>query len=94
MLAPLAAQRGLRENGPKWLSKFQCCGKWPRLVVNGHGLRTVGGGGGCRLGSCQTPPTHPPTHIRKPFTWIKNEIYQRGPKLEAEIGYTNFWGGL
>ena len=45
-----------------------------------------------------TPPsgfwqTHPPSHIRK-VSAGKNEIYQKGPNLEVDFRYTNFFLGL
>ena len=39
-----------------------------------------------------TPPA-PHPHIRKFFLREQNEIYQRGPELEVDCRYTNFFGG-
>ena len=44
--------------------------------------------------SLPDPPTQPPTHVTKFFLSKKKEIYQRGPKLEVDFRYTNFFSGL
>ena len=53
-------------------------------------LSDTGGGGGQN-----GPPgfwlTHPPTHIRKFFLRKKMKFYQRGPNLEVDFRYTNFF---
>ena len=49
------------------------------------------GGGGLNWppGILADPPTHPPT--LENFSSEKNEIYQRGPNLEVDFRYTNFF---
>ena len=49
------------------------------------------GGGGGQIGPPGFWLTHPPTHIRKFVPQEKNEIYQRGPNLEVDFRYTNFF---
>ena len=51
-----------------------------------------GGGSNWPTGILADPPTHPPTHPhQKIFPQEKNEIYQRGPNLEVNCRYTNFF---
>ena len=57
------------------------------LRWEGHGYRLRGGDGS--LGSS----IHPPTHIRD-FVLMKNEFYERDPKLKVDFRYTNFFFGL
>ena len=45
------------------------------------------GGGGGQIGPPGFSLTHPPTHPHQK----KNEIYQRGPNLEVDFRYTNFF---
>ena len=47
-----------------------------------------GGGSNWPPGILADPPTHPRQKI---FPQEKNEIYQRGPNLEANFRYTNFF---
>ena len=47
-----------------------------------------GGGSNWPPGILADPPTHPPQKI---FPQEKNEIYQRGPNLEVDFRYTNFF---
>ena len=57
----------------------------------GAGLCLVilgGGGGNWPPGILADPPTHPHQKI---FRQEKNEIYQRGPNLEVDVRYTNFF---
>ena len=51
-------------------------------------------GGGRRNGSLAPPPDPPAHPHQKTFPQEQNEIYQRGPKLEVEFGYTNFFWPL
>ena len=53
-------------------------------------LVILGGGGGSNWppGILADPPTHPHQKI---FPQEKNEIYQRGPNLEVDFRYTNFF---
>ena len=53
-------------------------------------LSDTGGGGGSNWppGILADPPTHPHQKI---FPQEKNEIYQRGPNLEVDFRYTNFF---
>ena len=55
----------------------------------GHGYRGGGGGRNGSLGSSASP-THPATSENRE----KNEIHQRGPKLEVNFRHTNFFVGL
>ena len=50
-----------------------------------------GGGGGGQIGPPGFWLTHPPTHIRKFFLRKKMKFYQRGPNLEVDFRYTNFF---
>ena len=66
------------------------------LVESPSGLCLVilGGGRGSSWppGILADPPTHPPTHPhQKIFPQEKNETYQRGPNLEVDFRYTNFF---
>ena len=47
-----------------------------------------GGGGGAGIWADPSPP---PTHISKMCPQEKNKIHQRGPNLEGDFRYTNFW---
>ena len=47
-----------------------------------------GGGANWPPGILADPPTHPHQKI---FPQEKNEIYQRGPNLEVDFRYTNFF---
>ena len=47
-----------------------------------------GGGSNWPPGILADPPTHPHQKI---FPQEKNEIYQRGPNLEVDFRYTNFF---
>ena len=49
---------------------------------------TGGGGSNWPPGILADPPTHPHQKIFPPE---KNEIYQRGPNLEVDFRYTNFF---
>ena len=69
-------------------------------VAQGHaesrerppGLCLVILGGGGQIGPPGFWLTHPPTHPhQKIFPQEKNEIYQRGPNLEVDFRYTNFF---
>ena len=53
-------------------------------------LSDTGGGGGSNWppGILADPPTHPHQKI---FPQEKNEIYKRGPNLEVDFRYTNFF---
>ena len=54
-------------------------------------LSDTGGGGG-QIGPPGFWLTHPPTHPhQKIFPQEKNAIYQRGPNLEVDFRYTNFF---
>ena len=53
---------------------------------------TGGGGSNWPPRILADPPTHPPTHPhQKIFPQEKKEIYQRGPNLEVDFTYTNFF---
>ena len=49
---------------------------------------TGGGGSNWPPGILADPPSHPHQKI---FPQEKNEIYQRGPNLEVDFRYTNFF---
>ena len=66
---------------------------WQAKLGGGGGrplLSDTWGGGGVKLapGILADPPTHPHQKI---FPQEKNEIYQRGPNLEVDFRYTNFF---
>ena len=73
--------------------------RYPRMHRAIHVcLSAVSQPGLCLVGSnwppgiLADPPTHPPTHPhQKIFPRKKNEIYQRGPNLEVDFRYTNFF---
>ena len=50
--------------------------------------RYLGGGGDGSLRAWAPPPDPPPTSEN--FPQDKNDVYQRGPKLEVDFRYTNF----
>ena len=55
----------------------------------------LGGGGEGQIGPPGFWLTHPPTHPhQKIFPQEKDEIYQRGPNLEVDFRYTNFFWPL
>ena len=63
----------------------------PEAFTTGLCLVILGGGGGGSNwppGILADPPTHPHQKI---FPQVKNEIYQRGPNLEVDFRYTNFF---
>ena len=66
------------------------CTHTPQAPQPGLCLVILGGGGGVKLapGILADPPTHPHQEI---FPQEKNEIYQRGPNLEVDFRYTNFF---
>ena len=64
---------------------------WRGLELCSTGLCLVILGGGRSNwppGILADPPTHPHQKI---FPQEKNEIYQRGPNLEVDFRYTNFF---
>ena len=64
------------------------------LSVSGHGDSCAGlplpGGGGVGGKAAWAPPPDPPTPSHQKSFHGKNEIYQRGPKLEVDFRYTKF----
>ena len=68
-----------------WAVDFEQRSMWARPL-----LSDTGGGGGANWppGILADRPTHPHQKI---FPQEKNEIYQRGPNLEVDFRYTNFF---
>ena len=73
--------------GP-WQIHIQHAGDGPSLTRAGYCSRTPPQGGGV-FGALASPgrSTHPSTSEKR----AKNEIYQRGRKLEADFGYKTFF---
>ena len=97
--APQELQAPIIEAGSRWTPGGYGQGNLSRLksditqigVLARPLLSDTGGGGGganWSPGILADPPTHPHQKI---FPQEKNEIYQRGPNLEVDFRYTNFF---